>query len=142
MKLSLLPLLVAIFFSASTQAEFVVIASSMSPINSLTREELGRIYLKRLKILPRAGNLELTPVKQSATQGVEEAFYLHVTQKNTHQLRAYWARLMFTGKGKPPVDGKDDEGVKRLVTKNVGAVGFIHSTALSKEFKVIYRVTD
>lgn len=141
MKLSLLPLSIALFFSVAAQAEIVVIAHKLSPLNTLTREEIGRIYLKRMKHLPRAKQLELFPVSQSSLPHLENAFYLHVTDKDKNQLRAYWARLLFTGKDKPPKDGKDDEGVKRLVAESPGTIGFIQATALSKEFKVLYRVT-
>lgn len=139
MKISLLPFLTACLFSVTAHAEIVVIANVKSPLISLTREELGRIYLKRMKHVPRANNLEVFPVRQSTTPGLEDAFYLHVTDKDKNQLRAYWARLLFTGKDKPPKDGRDDEGVKRLVAENEGTIGFIQASALSKQFKVIYR---
>lgn len=140
MKLSLLPLLASVFVSVAAQADIVVIAHASSPLNILTREEIGRIYMKRMKNLPRAKQLELFPVSQSSVAAMQDAFYLHVTDKDQNQLRAYWARLLFTGKDKPPKDGKDDEGVKRLVAESPGTIGFIQSSALSKEFKVLYRI--
>lgn len=141
MKTSLLPLLASMFISVAAQADIVVIAHASSPLKSLTREEIGRIYMKRMKHLPRAKQLELFPVSQSSVAGMQDAFYLHVTDKDQNQLRAYWARLLFTGKDKPPKDGKDDEGVKRLVAESPGTIGFIQSSALSQEFKVLYRMT-
>lgn len=141
MKMSFLPLLASVFISVAVQADIVVIAHASSPLKSLTREEIGRIYMKRMKHLPRAKQLELFPVSQSSVAGMQDAFYLHVTDKDQNQLRAYWARLLFTGKDKPPKDGKDDEGVKRLVAESPGTIGFIQSSALSQEFKVLYRMT-
>lgn len=140
MKYSLLPVVATLFLSAAVHADIVVIAHTSSPLNTLTREEIGRIYLKRMKHLPRAKQLELFPVSQSSLSKLQDAFYLHVTDKDQNQLRAYWARLLFTGKDKPPKDGKDDEGVKRLVAASPGTIGFIQSSALSNEFKVLYRI--
>lgn len=142
MKLPLLFLflLAACFLTVSAQADIVVIANVNSPIDTLTREEVKRIYLKKLKNLAWVNHLDVFPIGQSSDYDMENAFYAQVAQKDRYQLRAYWARLLFTGKDKPPRDGWNDEGVMQLVSEHSGAIGFIRESALRQQFKVIFRL--
>lgn len=142
MKLMCASLLVLLIPATFVRADILVIAGAQSPIRELTRDEVGRIFLKRMKQLPGRESLDLYPVGQSSDPAFTDSFYLHVTGKDRNQLRAYWARLMFTGKDKPPKDLKDDEGVKQWVTENPGGVGFIRGAALTPKFKVVYRFTE
>lgn len=128
-----------LFGVSAVAAEMVVVVPIDSPVKALSRDEVGRIFLKKLKVLP--GNFELHPVGQMSSPGKDEAFYRDVTGKSRGQLQSYWARLMFTGKDLPPLDGKEDAGVKALLASDLHSVGFIDEASVDESVRVVYRLS-
>lgn len=124
--------------SACAHAGLVVIVNAKSTITSLDRDEVSRIFLKKLKVMPDGS--EVIPVGQLSSPEVDERFYLAVCNKDRSQLSAYWARLMFTGKDRPPVDGKNDKGVISLVSDDTRAVGFVDEASVTSAVRIVYRV--
>lgn len=119
-------------------AEFVVIVKADSQVQALTKDEVERIFLKKLKVFPNGD--EAIPVGQLSRPETEEQFYKMISGKSKIELKAYWARLMFTGRDRPPKDGKDNDGVKTLVVGDKRAIGFIDATSLDASVKVVYRL--
>ncbi|RLT88694.1 MULTISPECIES: phosphate ABC transporter substrate-binding protein [unclassified Ketobacter] len=118
-------------------AEVVVIVNASSPINSATAEEIQQVFLgKRNEI----GGVSVTPVDHSEGNEVREVFYDKVVDKTPSQLNAYWSRLIFTGKGKPPKQYFDDAEVLETVLEEEDAVGYIDSSSIAEGVKVIFTV--
>jgi hypothetical protein len=40
-------------------------------------------------------------------------------------MNAYWARMLFTGRGQPPVESGDSAPIKRLIAENPNLIGYI-----------------
>ena len=118
-------------------AEVVVIVNASSPINSATAEEIQQVFLgKRNEI----GGVSVTPVDHSEGNEVREVFYDKVVDKTPSQLNAYWSRLIFTGKGKPPKQYFDDAEVLETVLEEGDSVGYIDSSSIAEGVKVIFTV--
>ena len=116
-------------------AEVVVIVNSSSSINSATPDEIQQVFLgKRNEI----GGVSVTPVDQAEGNEARETFYEKVVDKTPAQLNAYWSRLIFTGKGKPPKHYFDDAEVVETVMEEEDAVGYIDASAVTEGIKVIY----
>lgn len=116
-------------------AEVVVIVNASSSVNSATAEDIQQLFLgKRSNI----GGVELTPIDQSEGNEARESFYAKVVNRTPTQLNAYWSRLIFTGKGKPPKQYFDDAEVVETVLEEEDAVGYIDSSAVTEGIKVIY----
>ncbi|HCB40685.1 MAG TPA: phosphate ABC transporter substrate-binding protein [Gammaproteobacteria bacterium] len=118
-------------------AGVVVIVNASSPINSATAEEIQQVFLgKRNEI----GGVSVTPVDHSEGNEVREVFYDKVVDKTPSQLNAYWSRLIFTGKGKPPKQYFDDAEVLETVQEEEDSVGYIDSSSIAEGVKVIFTV--
>ncbi len=116
-------------------AEVVVIVNANSSINSATADEIQQVFLgKRNEI----NGVSVTPVDQSEGNMIREEFYEKVVDKTPAQLNAYWSRLIFTGKGKPPKQYFDDAEVLETVLEEEDSVGYIDSSAVSEGIRVIY----
>lgn len=137
----LMPLLFStLLYIPLTHAELVVIVRADAPVQSLTKDEVERIFLKKLKVFPSGG--EAVPIGQAAAVETNEHFYAKISRKSKIELKAYWARLMFTGRERPPKDGTNNEGVKRLVAADAKAIGFIDEANMDKRFRVVYRLDE
>ena len=116
-------------------ADVVVIVSPHNPIASLTVEQAGDIFLGRLATFP--GGSEAVPIDQSEGMPARNAFYQKSIGKAPHQMKAYWARMIFTGRGQPPVESGDDAAIKRLVANNPNVIGYIDKGALDGTVKPV-----
>lgn len=47
-------------------------------------------------------SLGTLPVDHSERAALRDAFYTKVTSKSPAQIKAYWSKIVFTGKGQPP----------------------------------------
>ena len=114
-------------------AEVVVI---VHPGNAaaLDEEQIAKIFLGQSRTFP--GGAEATPVDQKEG-AVREEFGNKVLKKNPAQLKALWARQIFTGGSKPPKELGSDDDVLKFVSSTPGAIAYVDSGKANKSVKVI-----
>jgi len=61
-----------------------------------------------------------------------------VTGKSDSQLQAYWSRLVFTGKGKPPKTIGSSALIKSQVASRANAIAYIDSSEVDDSVKVVF----
>ncbi len=120
---------------AIAHAGAVVVVGKMSPISSASKSEVVKVFLGKRKEL--SGH-SVIPVDQDQS-GVRADFYQNTVRKSDAQLKSYWSRLIFTGKGQAPQVVGDDEDVKGMVSSNPNMMGYIDSSSVDGTVKVIYK---
>lgn len=131
------PLLLALAFSPLSQAELVVIANPAAGVDELDKGAVKQLFLGKTRKLAGQKVKLLDQVSGSADR---ENFYKQVTGKSSAQLKSYWSRLIFTGKGKPPEVIGDGPAVKAREAGTVGAVGYVDATQVDSSVKVLFRL--
>jgi ABC-type phosphate transport system substrate-binding protein len=131
----MLLLLISLTFAASTRAEMVVVVSSRSPVTSLTSAQIARIFLGKVARFPNDG--AALPIDLPEGSEIREEFYSKVAHKNSSQLSAYWAKVIFTGEGNPPILATNDVAVRKTVAGNPSAIGYIDKSAVNHSVRVI-----
>ena len=121
--------------TGSAHAEVVVIVSAKSQVTSLSAEQTARIFLGKVSNFPDGG--EALPIDQPQGRAIRDEFYTKVVHKNSSQLAAYWAKVIFTGDGRPPVMLENNAAVRKAVAENPNAIGYIDKTAVNRSVKVI-----
>lgn len=118
---------------------FSAIAVVVHPSNSnaLSETDISRIFLGKKKSFPDGANA--LPIDQQEGSAARSSFVGDVLKKNDQQLKAYWAQLLFTGKGTPPTDVKSAADVKRMVAKNPSFIGYIDASDIDDSIKVVYQ---
>jgi ABC-type phosphate transport system substrate-binding protein len=116
-------------------AETVVIVAAASPVTALTADQAADLFLGRASSFPSGGTA--TPIDQADGSAVRDDFYTKVANKSGAQVKAYWAKLVFTGKGQPPKDAGDSAGVKAAVAANPAAVGYVDKSAVDGSVKIV-----
>lgn len=130
--------LVALLSTAAVQAEVVVIANKDNPVSSLSRDDVYRIYMGKMKFLPNGSRV--VPVDQRSGSSARDQFYSEILHKSDSEMRAYWSRIIFTGQGNPPIQESDDASVVSTVAKNKDCVGYVDKGAVNDGVKVVYTV--
>ncbi len=132
--------LVCLAFFASpavSNAEVAVIANPAFATDAADEEEVKRLFLGKTRELSGTG---ATPVDQESGNPAWEHFYDSVVGKSASQLRAYWSRLVFTGKGKPPKALGGDAEIVAAVAANETFVGYVDASAVTGDVKVILTI--
>ena len=131
--LAVLSLLVA----GIAQAEIAVIVSSGNGNAAIDQDTIARVFLGKSKNFPDGS--QAVPIDQNAGSASREAFNSTVLGKSASQLKAYWSRLIFTGKGTPPKESGDDAAVKALVANNPNLIGYVDSSVVDGSVKVVHK---
>lgn len=119
-------------------AEVVVVVSAKSGATALSAEQASDIFLGRASTIPGGG--AAVPVDQSEGAASRDLFYQKATGKNAAQVKAYWSKQIFSGKGTPPKDAGNDAGVKALVAANPNLIGYIDKSAVDASVKPLLTV--
>ena len=64
-------------------------------------------------------------------------FYLSMTKKSAMQMKAYWSRLIFTGKGIPPPVAESAEDVIDIISDELNYIGYVDADDTGNRVKVL-----
>lgn len=118
-------------------AELVVVANAGSGVASLTREQVVNIFLGRFRQLPNG--MTALPVDQPVDDARRAEFYRRLVGKNPAEIRAYWARLVFSGKTSPPHQAATQQEALQWLAQHPGAVGYLASDSLQPSLTVVFK---
>lgn len=116
-------------------ADVVVIVSAKSPITSLSADQVSKIFLGKSATFPN--RKPAYPIDQQIGSAVRDEFYAKVVHKDSSQLAAYWAKIIFTGEGRPPKLIVGDKAVVKTIADNPDAIGYIESSSLNHSVKAV-----
>ena len=131
------PVLLGFILSVFAHLSYAEITVIVHPSNdsALTQDEISRIFLGKNRAFPNGS--EALPV--AFAEGVPEGdeFTQKVLSKTPKQLKAYWAKMIFTGKGTPPKEMPDSKSVLELVASNPNIIGFVASGTENASVKAV-----
>lgn len=116
-------------------AEIVVVVNPANDINNLSKKQVSRIFLGQDRRFPNGQRAN--PVDQGDVELIKEAFYSKVAKKSLSQLKGYWARRLFNGRGEPPQVVNGDLSTKEFVADNDDAIAYIDATQVDDSVKVV-----
>lgn len=141
MMLRILFLCCALLLPAiSAQAELVVVANPTSGIERLTHEEVVNIYLGRYRLLPSGSSAD--PIDLAPDSPLRERFYRHLVNKNLAEINAYWARLVFSGKTRPPRIIDDSDAALRHVAAHPAALAYVDRARADRRVKIVFSLGE
>lgn len=135
-----LTLLITLMCFSRCWSDVAVVTHPSTPIATLTPEQAANIFLDKTSSFPDGS--KALPVDQNDGEISRTVFYKKVVKKDASQLNAYWARLIFTGKGHPPKAALDDDEVLELVSSTPNSIGYINKEAVDDTVKVLFVVED
>lgn len=130
---------IAVIASDEAMADIVLVTAADGPIVQISREEAEQLYLGRLSAL-RDG----TPVRllDLPAGEIRDDFYLRLLGKNSIQTRAYWSRMVFTGRARPPREVADEIELRALMSRDPNLIGYLAEGAGTSDLRVLLRLPD
>ena len=135
-------LLAALLFACCANlaqgGELVVVVSARSQVESLRAEQVAAIFLGQS---PRFPNGALaTALDQPVGSSERDQFYARVAGKTPALLKAYWSKMVFTGRGQPPRELAGSAAVRKAVADDPELVGYIEREALDPSVRQVLLV--
>jgi hypothetical protein len=132
---ALLPTCAPAFAAEPGPHDPVIVVSAKSPLASLRHEQVAAIFMGQTDRFPdgaEAVALDLPP-----GSALRDAFYRRVADRSPALMKAYWSKMVFTGRGQPPRELHNSAAVRRLVADNPAMIGYIDRGALDASVKVL-----
>jgi hypothetical protein len=120
---------------ARASADVVAVVSAKSAVRALTADQLADIFLGRVSRFPNG--LLAVPIDLRDGSPERDRFYAKITGKTPAQVKAYWSKIIFTGRGQPPKSVPTDLDVKKFIADNVGAIGYIDAALLDDSVRAL-----
>ena len=133
----LVTILIGLFIPLHTNAEVAVIVN-LTNNDTLNKAQIKKIFLGKLKRFPSGA--QTVAITQKSSSSTRTEFDKIVLKKSASQLKAYWSKLLFTGKGQPPKEVLNDAEMIELVASNPNMIGFVDAANVSDSVKVIAKL--
>ncbi len=133
---ALLPLCLLFMSFYAKSTEFVVVVNKSNAINALSKREIIDIYMGRYLTFPDGETSK--PLDLPAQSTLKNDFYLQLVNKNEQKINAYWARLLFSGRAKPPTPSTSVEDAINKIAASQFAIGYIPLSQVTDAVKVVY----
>ena len=113
------------------------VAVVVHPTNDSTFDEgtIKKIFLGKTKSYTNGRSAIL--ISPSNTDIAVEEFNSKVLGKSNSQVKAYWSKILFTGKGTPPQEMDSNGAVISSVASNPDAIGYVDVSAVTSDVKVV-----
>ena len=120
---------------AAAQTLAIEIAVVVNPKNPATRmfsEQASQFFLGKSTMF--------VPLDQAEKSPIRAEFYQKISGKDISQVKAAWAKIVFTGKGVAPAEMHSTAEVKKAIVADINAIGYIEKSAVDDSVKVILTI--
>jgi len=114
--------------------EHLAVIVSVHRTARLTVEEVAQIYLRKRRFWDNGD--PIIPVNRESTSRTRQLFTHLVFRGEARRLATYWNRQYFRGT-LPPATLASDEAVKRFVSHEPRAIGYIDAGGVDESVRVI-----
>jgi hypothetical protein len=126
--------------SYAAPADVVAVVSAKSAITTLSKSQLTDIFLGRGGRFPNGARV--VPIDQAEDAPARTEFYLKLADRSAPQMKAYWSRIIFTGRGQPPEEVHSSTDMKKRIAADPAAIGYIEESLVDDSVRVVGRVPE
>lgn len=133
--LRLLLVLLALAPAAPLRADLVVVTPARGEVGPLSREDVINIFMGRYRQFPRGGAAH--PIDLPENHPDRSRFYLQLINKSPAEVNAYWARLTFSGKTRPPPQARTVAEAIDWLARQEGAIGYLDRSQTDARHRIV-----
>jgi len=113
----------ALQVSPAASATIYVVANTAAKTIDVTNDQLKQLFLDESTIV--VNGVKLRPIDAPSNSEVRREFYKIVAQRSATQMKSYWARMVFTGKGIPPQTSTSEAEVEKVIATDGQKIGYL-----------------
>ena len=135
-KLNILTfLMILILFVGQLHAQdFKVIVNKLNNTSEMTKTQVSKLFLKKVK--EWSNGKGVLPVNLTSDSPTRKKFSNDIHGRAVSAITAYWQKQIFSGRGVPPPEKKQDKDIITYVQDNLGAIGYVSSSANLTNYQV------
>ena len=119
--------------AARADAGIDVIVNANNPVRTLSAADVRHLFMHDIASFPDGSDAQ-----PYDNQPVQMLFYSKIAARSPLQMRAYWARIVFTSSGSPPLQLHNDAEAIATVEKSRSAITYVSdSTPLPRDVKLV-----
>ncbi len=122
--------------SSANAADIAVIVNKDNTA-AVDKAMIVKIYKGDMSSWP--GNGAISCLDQPESSAARESFSSSVLGKTVSNMKALWAQNIFTGKAIPPKVLNSDDEIKKFVSSNKNAIGYIKASGLDDSVKAVLK---
>jgi ABC-type phosphate transport system substrate-binding protein len=117
--------------------ELAVVVGKDSPITHISDREIEQIFSGKLRNVD--GN-DLQALDLPSGDVTRNTFYQKLMGRSPDQMRSHWARLIFTGKGRPPREVNNSHDMVSMIKSSDNFIGYIPASEAGDNVRIIKRI--
>jgi ABC-type phosphate transport system substrate-binding protein len=122
--------------TASFAGDISIIVHKDNAMSQADTKTISKFFLNKKKTFPDSSQRILL-LDQKEGSGERNGFYKTVVNKTPSQLKSYWSKIIFTGKGKPPKIIDSQAEIIKAVASNPSAIAYVDSSLVNDSVKVL-----
>ena len=113
----------------------IAIIVNVNNANTISDDDIDRIFLGKNKSFASGDSIKAVNLKSG--DATREEFEEKALGKSSKQVKAYWAKLIFSGKAKPLVETGSDAEALAFVAANPEAIAYVDAASVNDSVKVV-----
>ena len=108
---------------APAAGTYRIIVHADNPIDSLTKKDVSRMFMKKVTAWENGEKVDAIDLRSSSD--ARQEFSREILGIGVPQVRSYWQKMSFSGRGTPPMEFESDAEAIDFVRDNPGALGYV-----------------
>jgi ABC-type phosphate transport system substrate-binding protein len=126
--------------SIVNSSELVLVVHKDNPTVTLTRAQVIDLYMGKYVAFPDGARA--VPVDIEDDLETREKFYNSLVGMPLTRVNAYWSKVKFSGRARPPTQQKDEKAILNFVMQTENAIAYVHESNVTDDVKVVYRFDE
>jgi len=114
-----------------------IVVNAKSSLSSLSKAEAQQLFSGQSR---SAGGVALQPVDLPSGDALRHTFYQELLGRSPDQMRSHWARLIFTGKARPPREASGTAEMQSLISASEDLIGYVPQGRVTDQMRVLMLV--
>jgi len=116
--------------------KLVVVVNKSNPVITMNHSEVIDLFMGKYVAFPNGTKAIAVDLIDKNTN--REIFYQKLVGRSLASINAYWSRIRFSGKRKPPIQKLGYEQVVEFVARTETSIAYLPKSMVSSEMKVVF----
>jgi len=130
-------LLYSVSSVAQSPEKIVVVTNPNNDVQVLDKKGLIDLFMGKYSAFPNGK--QATPIDIDRDDELKGQFYKSLVGLPLARVNAYWSRLKFSGRVKPPAIEQTIDDVMQRLEEDESALAYVYESYVTDKMKVVYR---
>ena len=130
-------LLYSVSSVAQSQEKIVVVTNPNNDVQVLDKKGVIDLFMGKYSAFPNGK--QATPIDINRDDELKGQFYKSLVGLPLARVNAYWSRLKFSGRVKPPAIEQTIDDVMQRLEEDESALAYVYESYVTDKMKVVYR---